>query len=217
MSEENEVIEEQAPAGISQKDVDKIVADRLARERKKFEKKYEGIDVDAYSKWQQDQADAELERQKQAGEFDTAMKKLAESKDAEIKRLRSQVTSTAVDGELLRAASSLHAVEPSQVASLIRGNVKLSEDGKAEVVDENGAIRYSDDGTPLTVHEYVGEFLTTNAHFVKATQGGAGSTGNVGGNTLKPKAVGEMSALEYAEYRNKIGRGRVTGGYIKPK
>lgn len=216
MSEENEVTEEQVAPTISQKDIDKIVADRLARERKKYEKKYEGVDLDAYSKWQQEQENAELERQKQAGEFDTAMKKLAEAKDAEINKLRSQVTSTAVDGELLRAASSLQAVEPAQVASLIRSNVKLSEDGKAEVVDDNGSIRYSDDGTPLTVQEYVKEFLTTNTHFVKATQGGAGSAGNVGGNTLKPKSVGEMSVSEYAEYRNKIGRGRVTGGYIKP-
>jgi len=217
MSEENENNEENnTPAGMSQAEVDKIVADRLARERKKFEKKYEGVDLDAYGKWQQDQEAAELERQKQAGEFDSAMKKLAETKDAEITRLRGQVTTTAVDGELLRAASSLQAVEPTQVSSLLRRNIRLSEDGKAEVVDDKGAIRYSDDGTPLTVSSLVGEFLTTNPHFVKASQGGAGSAGNVGGNTLKPKSVGDMNPAEYAEHRSKIGRGRVTGGYIKP-
>jgi len=203
-------------AGLSQADVDKIVAERLGRERKKYDKKYEGVDLEAYGKWQQDQEASELERQKQAGDFDAAMKKMADTKDAEIKRLRGQVTTTAVDGELLRAASSLQAVQPSQVSSLLRNNIRLSEEGKAEVLDDTGAIRYSDDGSPLTVSSLVNEFLTTNPHFVKASQGGAGSAGNVGGNTLKPKSVGEMNAAEYSDYRSKIGRGRVTGGYIKP-
>jgi len=216
MSEENTpAAEENAPAGMSQADVDRIVADRIARERKKYEKKYEGVDLDAYGKWQQDQEAAELDRQKKEGDFDTAMKKLAADKDAEIAKLRGQVTTTAVDGELLRAAGSLQAVEPSQVSSLLRRNIRLSEDGKAEVLDDSGAVRYSDDGTPLTVSSLVGEFLTTNPHFVKATQGGAGSAGNVGGNTLKPKSVGDMSAAEYAEHRKKIGRGKA-GGFIKP-
>ena len=204
------------PTGMTQADVDRIVAERLGREKKKFEKKYEGVDLEAYGKWQQDQEATELERQKQAGEFDTAMKKMAETKDAEIKRLRGQVTTTAVDGELLRAASALQAVQPSQVSSLLRNNIRLSDEGKAEVLDDTGAIRYSDDGSPLTVSSLVNEFLTTNPHFVKATQGGAGSAGNVGGNTLKPKSVGDMSSAEYAEHRNKVGRGRNTGGYIKP-
>ena len=215
MTEET-VVETVAEAGLSQADVDKIVAERLGRERKKYDKKYEGVDLEAYGKWQQDQEASELERQKQAGDFDAAMKKMADTKDAEIKRLRGQVTTTAVDGELLRAASSLQAVQPSQVSSLLRNNIRLSEDGNAEVLDDKGAIRYSDDGSLLTVSSLVNEFLTTNPHFVKATQGGAGSAGNVGGNTLKPKSVGEMSASEYSEHRKNIGRGRVTGGYIKP-
>ena len=215
MTEET-VVEPTVEAGMTQADVDKIVADRLARERKKYDKKYEGVDLEAYGKWQQDQEASELERQKQAGDFDAAMKKMADTKDAEIKRLRGQVTTTAVDGELLRAASSLQAVQPSQVSSLLRNNIRLSDEGKAEVLDDAGAIRYSDDGSPLTVSSLVNEFLTTNPHFVKASQGGAGSAGNVGGNTLKPKSVGEMSSAEYAEHRNKVGRGRNTGGYIKP-
>jgi len=217
MSEEESKQEENnEPAAITQADVDRIVAERLTRERKKTEKKYEGVDLEAYGKWQVDQEAAEIERQKKEGDFDSAMKKLAETKDAEIKILRGQVTTTAVDGELLRAASALQAVQPSQVSSLLRGNIRLSTDGGAEVLDDKGAVRYSDDGTPLTVQHLVGEFLTTNPHFVKASQGGAGSTGNVGGNTLKPKSVGEMSASEYSEHRKNIGRGRVTGGYIKP-
>jgi len=204
------------PTGMTQADVDRIVAERLGREKKKFEKKYEGVDLEAYSKWQTDQEASELERQKQAGDFDTAMKKMADTKDAEIKRLRGQVTTTAVDGELLRAAGSMQAVQPSQVSSLLRNNVRLSDEGRAEVLDDTGAIRYSDDGSPLTVSSLVNEFLTTNPHFVKATQGGAGSAGNVGGNTQKPKSVGEMSQVEYAEHRKSVGRGRNTGGFIKP-
>jgi len=217
MSEEAEVIEAVTPPAITQADVDRIVAERLTRERKKYDKKYEGVDMDAYGKWQEDQEAAELERQKAAGDFDTAMKKLAETKDAEITRLRSQVTTTAVDGELLRAASSLQAVQPSQVSSLLRGNIRLSADGGAEVLDDKGVVRYSDDGSPLSVQHLVSEFLTTNPHFVKASQGGFGSEGRVGGDTQKLKTVGEMTQAEYSEHRkNNTTRGRVTGGYIKP-
>jgi hypothetical protein len=216
MSEEIAVEPVVEPTGMTQSDVDRIVAERLGREKKKYEKKYEGVDLEAYGKWQQDQEASELARQKAAGDFDTAMKTMADTKDAEIKRLRGQVTTTAVDGELLRAASALQAVQPSQVSSLLRNNIRLSDEGKAEVLDDSGAIRYSDDGSPLTVSSLVNEFLTTNPHFVKATQGGAGSAGNVGGNTLKPKSVGEMSSAEYADHRKSVGRGRNTGGFIKP-
>ena len=71
------------------------------------------------------------------------------------------------------AASRNNAVSAEQVSQLLKGSVKLSEDGSVEVYDTNGTPRYNDKGELLTVDELVSDFLTANPHFVKASQGGA--------------------------------------------
>ena len=93
MSEPAEVIEVIEPEKtLTQAEVDKIVADRVGRERRKFEKKYEGVDVDQFQKWQEQQANAEEDQAKAKGEFDKVIKLQAEKKDAEIARLSKLVT-----------------------------------------------------------------------------------------------------------------------------
>ena len=221
MSEVAEVIEPTSSANepektLTQAEVDKIVADRVGRERRKFEKKYDGVDVDQFQKWQEQQANAEEEQAKAKGEFEKVIKLQAEKKDAEIARLSKLVTNNEVDGALLRAAESGSAIAPTQVTELLKSKVRLNSEGRAEVLDNDGTTLYGDTGEPLTVKQLVNEFLTTNPHFVKASSGGTGSSGNVGGNTQKPKSVGNMSSNEYAEHRKMIGRGNNVGGYIKP-
>ena len=201
---------------LTQAEVDKIVADRVGRERRKFEKKYDGVDVDQFQKWQEQQANAEVEQATAKGEFQKVLKLQAEKSASEIARLSKLVTNNEIDGALLRAAELGQAIAPSQVVELLKGKVRLSGEGVAEVLDNDGTTRYGDDGSPLTPQQLVGEFLTTSPHFVKASQGGAGSIGSVGGNTSRLKSVGDMNPAEYAEHRSKIGRGRNTGGYIKP-
>ena len=221
MNEAAEVIEEvvestEPEKTLTQAEVDKIVADRVGRERRKFEKKYEGVDVEQFTQWQEQHAQSEVDQATAKGEFEKVIKMQAEKKDAEIARLSKLVTNNEVDGALLRAAESGQAVAPSQVTELLKGKVRLNSEGVAEILDNEGTTRYGDDGSPLTVHQLVGEFLTTNPHFVKASLGGSGSSGSVGGNTSRLKSVGDMSKAEYAEHRTKIGRGSNTGGYIKP-
>jgi len=221
MSEAAEVIEpiissNEPEKTLTQAEVDKIVADRVGRERRKFEKKYEGVDVNEFQKWQEQQAQAEEDQAKAKGEFEKVIKAQAEKKDAEIARLSKLVTNNEVDGALLRAAESGQAIAPTQVTQLLKEKVRLNAEGRAEILDNDGTTRYGEGGEPLTVEQLVNDFLTTNPHFVKASQGGAGSAGNVGGNTQKPKSVGEMTSVEYAEHRKTVGRGRNTGGYIKP-
>ena len=64
---------------------------------------------------------------------------------------------------------------------VIAKSVALSEDNTVEVYDNNGTPRYNDSGNLLSVEELVTDFLTANPHFVKATAGGAGSSGAAGG------------------------------------
>lgn len=176
----------------SQSDLERIVEERLIRERKAQEKSLKGIDLDeARALLEKRDADI-LERQKERGEFESVLKQTVEKKDAEINAYKSKLEQTLVDGALLNAASQNNAVEPQQVGQLLRGRVKLTDDGAVEVLDDNGSTRYNDSGSLLTVNELVGDFLTANPHFVRAGVGGAGSQGNAGGTTQKPVSYADM-------------------------
>ena len=109
----------------TQADLDKVVADRVARERRKYEKKYDGVDLEQYQDLVQK---AEKERQSQLkakGDFEKLLKEQAEKKDAQIDQLMNQVKNIRVDGALLDTASKFKAVNPGQVATLIKDQVKL--------------------------------------------------------------------------------------------
>lgn len=198
----------------SQKEFDDAMAGLKRTERKKYESKYKDVDVDAYRQFQQEKEQSELEAQKKRGEFDQILKAAIEKKDAEIAELRSRISSTEIDGALLTAASNMGAVAPDQISSLLRKQIQLSDEGTVEVVDTNGAPRYTETGDPMKPSDLVSEFLTASPHFVKASQGGTGSTGNAGGSTPKQKSVADMNMDEYREYRQSIGRGTVGKSYI---
>ena len=178
----------------TQDELDRIVADRIAREQRKFEKKLSGIDLDDARDLMQKREDADLERQKERGEFDSILKQTVEKKDMEIQSYKSKLQQTLVDGAILGAASNNNAVNPTQVSQLLKDQTRLSEDGTVEVLDANKVPRYNDSGELLSVNEMVAEFLTVNPHMVKASQGGIGSMGNTGGSTQKPQSVADMVA-----------------------
>jgi hypothetical protein len=189
-TETTETIQEQKT--FTQDELDRIVADRIARERKKAEKKLEGIDLEEARKIMQEREQAELERQKERGDFENILKQTVEKKDMEITAYKQKLQETLVDGSLLNAASKHDAVSPDQVSQLLKGQVRLAEDGGVEVLDPKGTPRYSESGNMLTVDELVADFLTANPHFVRASTGGTGSKGNAGGLTPKPVSVADM-------------------------
>lgn len=178
----------------SQEELDRIVADRVAREQRKFEKKLQGVNLDEARELIQKREEAELEAQKQRGEFDSILKQTVEKKDAEINSYKQKLQQTLIDGALTAAASRSNAVDTAQVTALLKGRTRLSEDGTVEVLDDKGIPRYNDRGDLLSVDEMVTEFLTTNPHFVRATSGGSGSVGNVGGSTSKPQSMADIVA-----------------------
>lgn len=178
----------------TQEELDRIVADRVARERKKLDRKLEGIDIDEARKLMLEREEAEIERQKERGEFEKVLKQTVEKKEMEIQTYKQRLEQTLVDGSLLTAASKNNAVSPEQVSTLLRNNVKLSSDGQVEVLDADGSVRYNDKGDLLSVDELVNDFLTSNPHFVRASVGGAGSQGMAGGSTQKPQSVADMVA-----------------------
>jgi len=176
----------------TQEELDRIVADRIQRERRKLDKKLEGIDIEEARQLMLEREQAAIERQKEKGEFESVLKQTVEKKDLEIAAMRMALETTKIDGALLTAASRHNAVDSEQVSQLLRNRVKLSDDGSVEVLDDNGTVRYNDKADPLSVDELVGDFLTANPHFVRASQGGAGTMGNAGGSTQKPISVADM-------------------------
>jgi len=190
---ETAAVETQAKT-FTQDELDRIVADRVAREQRKFDKKLQGVNLDEARELIQKREEAELEAQKQRGEFDNILKQTVEKKDAEIQSYKRKLQETLIDGALTNSASRNNAVDTAQVAALLKGSTRLSEDGTVEVLDGNGTPRYNDKGDLLSVDEMVTEFLTTNPHFVRASAGGSGSQGNVGGSTSKPQSMVDIVA-----------------------
>ena len=191
---ETAAVETQESKTFTQEELDRIVADRVAREQRKFDKRLSGVDLDEAKDLLAKKEAAEIERQKERGEFDKVLKQTVEKKDMEIQSYKSKLQQTLVDGAILGAASNNNAVNPTQVSQLLKTNTRLSDDGNVEVLDDNGTPRYNDSGDLLSVNEMVAEFLTVNPHMVKASQGGTGSMGNAGGSTQKPQSVADMVA-----------------------
>lgn len=176
----------------TQEEVNQILEQRLARERKRFEKQTAGIDLDEAKRALEEKQAAEMEAAKQRGEFEKVLKETVGKKDQTIQSLQERLHQIQVDGALLNAASSQSAVSPEQVSALLRNNIRLGDDGNVEVLDKSGTVRYNDKGELLSVNELMSEFLTANPHFVRATPGGSGSTGGAGGSTQKPMSVAAM-------------------------
>jgi hypothetical protein len=74
-----------------------------------------------------------------------------------------------VNTPLLNAAAQYRSVNPEQVKSLLSNNVRLNSEGDVEVIDDKGAVRYSDSGQAIGVDILVREFLDRNPHFVQST------------------------------------------------
>jgi hypothetical protein len=158
----------------TQEQLDRIVADRLARERSKWEKQYEGVDPSRYRELAAEEENRRIEAMKKREEFDTILKETVSKKDQQVEQLRREIHSVKVEGSLLNEASRNRAINPNQVVQLLRDKVKLNEVGGVEVVDDHGQVRYKDSGDPYGVEDLVNEFLSSNPHFVNANSSGSG-------------------------------------------
>lgn len=159
----------------TQEDVDRIVTNRL----KQVERKYESIDVDEYHNLKSAAEQAKEAEMMKKNQFEELLQKQKQDADARIGKLQNELQAVHVDGALLSAASRHKAVNPEHVVNLLKNNVRLSENGKVEVLDQDGNVRYdTDQASPLSVDQAVEEFLTQNTYFRAAAPAGTGSNGN---------------------------------------
>lgn len=190
----------------TQDEVDAIVKARLAKQSKK----YDEVDMNEYRSLKKAQEEKELEERKARGEFEKILQEQKRNHDEQLATLKSQLHKEKVDGSLLKIAGSRNAVNPEQVASLLRSNVKLSDDGEVYVLNENGEIAYdTDSATPLGVDKLVNSFLDANPHFLRAGPSGSGSETSVGEQSSGDLDISQLDMKnpahrqKYAELKKK--------------
>ena len=196
----------------TQSELDAIAAEVRRKTEAKLSKKFEGIDVEKYQSLMAKEESERISKAKEKSEFEKLLKENAEKFNSKISSLTSELTKIKVDGALINAASTMRAINPEQVAQLVRGSVKMSDTGEVEVIDpKTGQTRYTDNGDPLTINGLVGEFLQNSPHFVSAGQPGGGSKSNTNAEGISKVDVNKLDMTnpehrkQYAEYRKKLG------------
>ena len=170
------------------------MAERVAREKSKFEKKYSNVDINLYNDLVEKQEQARQQDLEKRGEYEALMREQAEKFNSKIQKYESELHSIKIDGALLNEASAAKAINPQQVVSLLKSQLKLNEAGAVDVVDQNGQVRYDDKGEPIKVSSLVNEFLTANPHFVSAGPSGSGTGQGVGRQT--PVVENDVTKLD---------------------
>ncbi len=187
----------------TQEQLDNIIKSRLEAEQRKYEKKLQEEEKQRQEILKQ----KELEEAKTKADIEKIMQQRLEEKDQEMSKYKDQIKKEKVDNSILSVASNNNAINPSQVVSLIKDEIKYTDDGRIEVVDNHSNIRYNSKGELFTIEDRVKEFLDANPHFRKGSLAGTGSTSSIGGQTVKPFNIQDldMSKAEdrkrYAEYR----------------
>ena len=188
--------------------MDAVVKKRLEKRNREVERKFDGVDPEEYRAMKAAQDAEEMERQKERGDFENVMKQTVEKWEVKTNALQDELRRVKVDGALLSAANRGKAINAEQVANLLHSSVRMTEDGSVEVIDNNGAARYDDHGTPLTPDALVDEFLLANPHFVAATPAGTGSQSSVGGG-FSSDNISSMAHDQFVELmKTKAGRDR---------
>lgn len=160
--------------------IDKTIKDRLHRQKRRTLEDLGVSDLDEAKEIIARSKEAEEKRKLEAGKFEEVRQSLVDNHKKELQKLQDELRGEKIDKQLIQSASSNKAINPNQVKDLLKSNVRLNEDGNTEVLDKNGTTRYNKEGKPLSIDDYVNEFMTQNAHFQVATPSGSGSVSNVG-------------------------------------
>ena len=198
----------------TQEQLNNIIESRIMAERRKYEKKIQEEENQKSELLKQKQ----LEEAKSKQELEKIMQQRIAEKDAEIKRFRDEIKKEKVDKSILSVASVNKAINPEQVVSLLKSEIQLTDDGRTEILDNNGNPRYNSKGQPLTIEERVKEFLDSNPHFRQGSLSGTGSQSAIGGNSQKPRTIGDLDLNNPADRKVYAEMRKARGGFkLNPK
>ena len=201
--EKKEEVTQPNPITFNQEQLDRIVKQRLEAEKRKHEKQLEEV------KKQEENAlkEKEIKEAKSKSELEKLMQQRISEKDTEILKYKTEIKKERIDNSVLSVASKMNAINPQQVVDLLKTDIKLNDDNRIEILDNNSNIRYNEKGELLTIEQRVKEFLDANPHFSQGSKSGTGSQSSIEGKTVKPFKISDldMSKAEdrakYAEYR----------------
>ena len=198
-----EIKEQPQTQSFNQEQLDRIVKQRLEAEKRKHEKQ-----LDDLKKQDEDVLkEKEVKEAKSKNDLEKVMQQRIAEKDTEILKFKTEIKKERIDNSVLSVASKMNAINPQQVVDLLKTEIKLNDDNRIEILDNNTNIRYNEKGEPLTIEQRVKEFLDANPHFSQGSKSGTGSQSSIEGKTVKPFKISDldMSKQEdrskYAEYR----------------
>ena len=198
-----EVKEQPKVNSFTQEQLDNIIKQRLEAEKRKHEKQLEEI------KRQDEEAlkEKEIKEAKSKAELEKLMQERIAEKNTEILKYKTEIKKERIDNSVLSVASKMNAINPQQVVDLLKRDIKLNDDNRIEILDNNSNIRYNEKGELLTIEQRVKEFLDANPHFSQGSKSGTGSQSSIEGKTVKPFNIQDLDMskpedrLKYAEYR----------------
>jgi exonuclease VII large subunit len=205
------VVEKAKEMVFSQEQLDNIIKQRLDAEKKKNERVLE----------EQRKRDEEALKQKQIEEAKTKadleklMQERIAEKDQEINKYKSEIKKERIDNNILSVASQNKAISPNQVVALMKDKVRLTDDNRVEILDNNSNVRYNPKGELLSIEESVKEFLDANPHFRQGSLSGSGSQSAIEGKAVKPLNISDLDLSKpedrqkYADYRKKRDAGAI--------
>ena len=200
---ETPIVEKAKEMTFSQEQLDNIIKQRLESEKAKHQRQ-----IDEVKKAEENALkEKQIQEAKTKADLEKLMQERISEKDSEIQNMKMEIKKERVDNQILSVASRNKAISPSQVVSLLKDQIRLTDDNKVEILDNNKNIRYNEKGEALTIEEKVNEFLDANPHFRQGSIAGTGSQSAIEGKTVKPFNIQDldMSKAEdrqkYADYR----------------
>ena len=195
----------------TQEQLDNIIKTRLDAEQRKTQKILEA-EASQKSELLKEQ---QLKEAKSKADIEKIMQDRLSEKDSELNRYKTQIKKEKVDNSILSVANREKSINAQQVVSLLKDEVKYTDDGRIEIVDNNSNVRYNTKGELLTIDDRVKEFLDANPHFRQGSLSGSGSQSSVEGKTVKPFNLQDLDLTNpedrktYSEYRKKRDSGAV--------
>jgi len=226
MSEENKVVEPQnqqteatsetvetkaKEMTFTQEQLDNIIKSRLDSEQKKHQRMLDEMKAKEEEAFKEKQ----IQEAKSKQELEKLMQERIAQKDTEILRYKNEIKKERIDNSIMSVASQNNAVSPNQVVALVKDQIRLTDDNRVEILDNNSNVRYNPKGELLSIEEKVKEFLDANPHFRKGSLSGSGSQSAVEGKTVKPFNIQDLDLSKpedrqkYAEYRKKRDAGAI--------
>jgi len=187
----------------TQEQLDNIIKTRLEAEQRKTQKILEAEE----SKKSELLKEQQLKEAKSKADIEKIMQDRLSEKDSELNRYKTQIKKEKVDNSILSVANREKSINAQQVVSLLKDEVKYTDDGRIEIVDNNSNVRYNTKGELLTIDDRVKEFLDANPHFRQGSLSGSGSQSSVEGKTVKPFNIQDLDMskqedrAKYSEYR----------------